>query len=168
MSWLEVCSSESECSASEAELMGCSWAGHLSYPWIRPSPAPTSDYLSPPQIAQTTRFTLGPILGYSDYHWSLTSVPPRITWISRTIQSLGLSMTFYGLPHLGSIVLLSCHSLNLTCTRLALRSSVYATRIFGYCPHSFPQILYLAVARTSTFSKHDAFSLRTLPFYYTI
>ena len=33
-------------------------------------------------------------------------------------------MTFYGLPHLDLLVLLSCHSLNLTCTRLALRDPV--------------------------------------------
>ena len=33
-------------------------------------------------------------------------------------------MTFYGLPHLDLIVSLSCHSLNLTCTRLALRDPV--------------------------------------------
>ena len=67
---------------------------------------------------------LGPISGYSDYHWSLTSVPSWITWISWTIQLLGLSMTFYRPPHLGSIVSLSCHSLNLICTRLALRDPV--------------------------------------------
>ena len=33
-------------------------------------------------------------------------------------------MTFYGLPHLDLLVSLSCHSLNLTCTRLTLRDSV--------------------------------------------
>ena len=33
-------------------------------------------------------------------------------------------MTFYGLPHLDSLVSLSCHSLNLTRTRLALRDPV--------------------------------------------
>ena len=33
-------------------------------------------------------------------------------------------MTFYGLPHLDLLVSLSCHSLNLTCTRLALRDPV--------------------------------------------
>ena len=33
-------------------------------------------------------------------------------------------MTFYGLPHLDSIISLSCQLLNLTCTRLALRDPV--------------------------------------------
>ena len=33
-------------------------------------------------------------------------------------------MTFYRLPHLDSFVLFSCHSLNLTCTRLTLRDPV--------------------------------------------
>ena len=33
-------------------------------------------------------------------------------------------MTFYGLLHLDLIISLSCHSLNLTCTRLALRDPV--------------------------------------------
>ena len=33
-------------------------------------------------------------------------------------------MTSYRLPHLDSIVWLSCHSLNLTCTRLTLRDPV--------------------------------------------
>ena len=33
-------------------------------------------------------------------------------------------MTFYGLPHLDLLVSLSCHLLNLTCTRLALRDPV--------------------------------------------
>ena len=62
-------------------------------------------------MTRTTRFTLS----------LLISVPPRIT---RNIRLLGLSMTFYGLPHLDSLVSLSCHSLNLTCTRLALRDPV--------------------------------------------
>ena len=33
-------------------------------------------------------------------------------------------MTFYGLPYLDSVISLSCHSLNLTCTRLILRDPV--------------------------------------------
>ena len=64
---------------------------------------------------------LGPISDYSDHLWSPTSVPPRIT---RNIRLLGLSMTFYGLPHLDLLISLSCHSLNLTYTRLALRDPV--------------------------------------------
>ena len=86
---------------------------------------PEFDQVQPqPQITWTTWFTLGAISGYLDYPWSLTSVPPQISRISRTIQSLRLSMTFYRLSHLDSIILLSCHSLNLTCTRLALRDPV--------------------------------------------
>ena len=77
------------------------------------------DYLVHPQSPD-----LGPISGYLDYPWSPTSVPPRITRITWTIRLLGLSMTFYGLPHLDSLISLSCHSLNLTCTRLALRDPV--------------------------------------------
>ena len=75
-----------------------------------------SDYSVHPQSPD-----LGPISDYSDHPWSPTSVPPRIT---RNIQLLGLSMTFYGLPHLDLLISLSCHSLNLTCTRLALRDPV--------------------------------------------
>ena len=98
-----------------------------------------------------------------------TSVPPRITWIIRTIRSFRLSMTLYGLPHIDSIILLSCHSLNLTCTRLALRNPVSTPlRSSGTAPHSFLWILYLTTAWTSTFPEHAAFSLQTLPLYYTI
>ena len=112
---------------------------------------------------------LGPISGYSDYPWSPTSVPPRITWITWTIWLLRLSMTLYGLPHLDLIVSLSCYLLNLTCTRLALRDPVsMPLGSSGTAPHLFPRILYLAAARTSTFPKHTAFGLQTLPFYYTI
>ena len=75
-----------------------------------------SDYSVHPQSPD-----LGPISDYSDHPWSPTSVPPQIT---RNIRLLGLSMTFYGLPHLDSLISLSCHSLNLTCTRLALRDPV--------------------------------------------
>ena len=82
---------------------------------------------------------LGPILDYSDYPWSPTSVPPQITWITWTIWLLGLSMTFYGLLHLDSLVSLSCHSLNLTCTRLALRDPVSTPlRSLGTAPIHSP------------------------------
>ena len=118
----------------------------LSYPWIWPSPTPTLDYLGP-----------------------LTSVPPQITRIIQTIWSVGLSMTLYGLPHLDLIVLLSCHSLTSTCTRLGLRDTVsMPLGSLGTAPHSFLRILYLAAARTSTFPEHATFSLWTLPLYYTI
>ena len=71
-------------------------------------------------------------------------------------------MTFYGLPHLDSLVSLSCYLLNLTCTRLALRIQCLRHLDLWVLPPSIPQILYLAVARTSTFSEHNAFGLRTL------
>ena len=71
-------------------------------------------------------------------------------------------MTFYGLPHLDSLVSLSCHSLNLTCTRLALRIQCLRHSDLWVLPPSIPRILYLPAARTSTFSEHDAFGLRTL------
>ena len=73
---------------------------------------------------QTTSVHLSPISGYSHYPWSPTLVPPQITWITWTIRLLGLSMTSYGLPHLDLIISLSCHLLNLTCTRLILRDPV--------------------------------------------
>ena len=137
--------------------------------------SPDLDYLGPPQITQTTWITLGPLTSVPSRATRntpdpLTLVPPRITRIIRTIRSLRLSsMTFYGLPHLDLIVSLSCHSLNLTCTRLALRDPVSTPlESLGTAPHSFLRILYLAVARTSTFPEHAAFSLRTLPLYYTI
>ena len=133
---------------------------------VQPRPRTTSVHLgslgllgSPSVPSRTTRTTPDPP----------TSVPPRITWIIQTIQLLRLSMTLYGLPHLDSIILLSCHSLTLTCTRLALRYPV-STPLgsSSTAPHSFLRILYLTVAQTSTFPKHATFSLRTLPLYYTI
>ena len=146
----------------------------LSYPKNQPSPTLTSDYLSPPRITQTTQFTLGPLTLIPSQTTRttldpLTSVPPQTTWIIRTIRPLGLSMTLYGLLHLDSIVLLSCHSLNLTCTRLILRNPVsMPLGSSGTTPHSFLWILYLPTARTSTFPEHTAFGLRTLPLYCTI
>ena len=133
---------------------------------VQPRPQTTSVHLGPLGLldspscpSQTTQSILGPP----------TSVPPRATRIIRTIWSLRLSMTLYGLPHLDSIVLLPCHSLNLTCTRLALRDPV-STPLgsSGTAPHSFLWILYLAVAWTSTSPEHAAFGLWTLPFYCTI
>ena len=114
-------------------IIGSAWASwvyqvlhhdlYLSYLQIRPSPALTSDYLGPSWIARTTWFTLG----------LLISVPSRTTWTTPdpwhrshlgSLGSLRLSMTFYELPHLDLVVSLPCHSLNLTCTRLALRDPV--------------------------------------------
>ena len=81
---------------------------YVSYPWIQPSPTPTSDYLSQPQITWTTWITLGPLTSVPSQTTQSTpdpptSVPPLITWISQTIQSLRLSMTLYRLPHLDSL-----------------------------------------------------------------
>ena len=77
--WASICGMDKVMNYYKWSL-GCdlyyNWWKGLSYPWIWPSPAPTSDYLRPPQITWTTQFTLGPISGYSDYPWSLTSVPP--------------------------------------------------------------------------------------------
>ena len=143
----------------------------LEFDQVQAWPGTTSVHLG---SSWTTQFTLGPLTSVPSWTtWTtpdpLTSVPPRITWIIQTIQSLRLSMTLYGLSHLDLIVLLSCHSLNLTCTRLALKDSVsMPLRSLGTAPHSFPWILCLAVAWTSTFPEHTAFGLQTLPLYYTI
>ena len=93
--------------------MGIPWEFRLSSGY---------DNLGPPWITWTTWFTLGPLTSVPS--WTTpdppTSVPPWTNQIIWTIQSLRLSMTLYGLPHLDSIISLSCHSLNLTCTRLPL------------------------------------------------
>ena len=47
----------------------------LSYPQIRPSPAPTSDYLGPSRISRTTRFTLGLLISAPSRTTRTTSDP---------------------------------------------------------------------------------------------
>ena len=57
-------------------------------------------------------------------------------------------MTSYGLPHLDLIISLSCHSLNLTCTRLVLRDPVsMPLRSSGTAPIHSPRCCTLLSLR---------------------
>ena len=121
-----IASLNNELSCSHSLIITSLRSCHIpEFDQVLPQPRTTLDHLG--------LFGLlgSPLVSWSRSHlgllgppWSLTLVPPRITWITWTIQLLGLSMTFYGLPHLDLLISLSCHLLNLTYTRLALRDPV--------------------------------------------